>query len=790
MNEATFEVHLASVLERLFPGPLVSQVETQRVFTLRLGHQTFEVNGLAFLFRGRADVILQVSQRPTLMLELKAPGVELTGEDVKQGLSYARLHEPMVPIVVVTNGTTTRLYSTFDGSPIEGETLDEQKLARLLETGARRAAWSREEAVRNLIGGDPTVWASALRAETNRQLEDLEGPVEDLTRPLSKGFRLPRRATAMLAGALVLEKEPALALVGPPLSGKTNVIAELCRRSEHFKIAPLYVDCMESSDLLEEIARALTDSLGATIPRDQVYDWLRLGIGGDEEDRPRLVLILDSLFPRDSAELMKQASQLLTIAGSNFSVLYSLTDGDWDRVRSVPGRMTLSKLGRHAKPVMLYELTDDEVQTARENFYASHRVLLPNSYQCDLTMRQPHSLRLLMSMGDFLHDVPEAIARQMPPIIPVGFLQALWDRTSQVPELRADYLSLARCYIKDTPSRQNNVHLAMIGLGVGAMAFETVQAELSEDTFARLLTQGHIKRVNLLESIVIMPTVPELLSAACVSLLLPMLLERNRLEDPRAAKGALLEWTRSLALGDCVAALILVSLATQDGSLFLDIVRLLMGEEPHEEIKESGDFLLQVPGAELIEMIYDGDSIRIKLPDGTEKEMAWPEDEGPMKLMTDLHPWNILSHLSYSGIAIGPEDAPALLASSIFLLVGKFRSTLRDVGRASHVHTNVIYEHTLPGYGSVPCPSRGIVEPITYSMQFNIQHYGDFMDEFVEEAIEDGDPALLMRLYVAATSLEGITNSDIASQADRVTKSLHEALDSVFKRIHQNGEHI
>jgi DNA-binding phage protein len=75
-------------------------------------------------------------------------------------------------------------------------------------------------------------------------------------------------------------------------------------------------------------------------------------------------------------------------------------------------------------------------------------------------------------------------------------------------------------------------------------------------------------------------------------------------------------------------------------------------------------------------------------------------------------------------------------------------------------------------------------------MQFNIQHYRDFMDEFVEEAIEDGDPALLMRLYVAATSLEGITNSDIASRADRMTQRLHKALDSVFKRIHQNGEHI
>jgi hypothetical protein len=139
---------------------------------------------------------------------------------------------------------------------------------------------------------------------------------------------------------------------------------------------------------------------------------------------------------------------------------------------------------------------------------------------------------------------------------------------------------------------------------------------------------------------------------------------------------------------------------------------------------------------------------------------------------------------------MGPEDAPILLASCIFLHVGKIRSTLRDIGRASHVHNNEIDMHTLPGYGSVPCPRRGIVEPITYSMQFNIQHYGDFMDGFVEEAIEDGDPALLMRLYVAATSLEGITNPEIASRAVRMTKSLHQALESVFERIHEDGGSI
>lgn len=647
MNEATFESRLAGVLERLFPGHLSSQIETQRVFTLRLGHRTFDVNGLDSLVRGRGDVILSLVGKPVLMLELKAPGIELTDADLRQVLTYARLHEPMVPIVAITNGATTRLHSTFDGEPIEDETLDEQKLVRLLQQGARRARYSREEVIKNLIGGDPTVWAAALRAETDRLLDDLDGPIDDLTRPLSRDFRLPRRATAMLAGAFVAENERALALVGPPLSGKTNVIAELCRRSEHFKIAPLYIDCTESSDLLEEIARALTDSLGASIPRDQVYDWLRLGIGEAGSERPRLVLILDSLFPADSMELMKQATQLLTNAGGNFSVLYALTDGDWDRVRGVPGRLTMSKLGRHAKAVILEELTDDEVELAREHLADTLRILLPEPSQFDLTLRQPHTLRLFVSARDFTEKLPEGVVAGLAPVVPSWFLQVLWKRTEKVPELRADYAALARCYVRDEASRRGDIHLGAVSAGVGTMSLKTVEADLSESAFRRLLVQGHIKRVTTSHSVVVVPTVPELLSAASVGVVTEMLLPVGRSEGTSAAKEALFRWTRGLALGDRVAALVLTNLSSEAPELLLEIFRLLMADEPRAEIRESGSFLVPVPGNKVIELMLDSGSVRIRLPDGTEKQMDWPEDEVPMRLMTDTHAWNILSHLAY-----------------------------------------------------------------------------------------------------------------------------------------------
>jgi hypothetical protein len=436
---------------------------------------------------------------------------------------------------------------------------------------------------------------------------------------------------------------------------------------------------------------------------------------------------------------------------------------------------------------VLVELNDDEVETARQNFYAGYRVLLPEPYQFELTLRQPHSLRLLMSMQGGADEMPDGLVERLPPIITTDFLASLWERTSETSELRADYLSLAECYINDALPRQNNVHLSAISMGVGAVSMEAA-AKLPTGVFDRLLSQGHIKRVNLSSSVVVVPTVPELLSAACVHVVLPKVLATAQQGDVAAAKDALLRWTRGLALGDRVAAAILIELVTRDSTLFYRIFELLMADEPREEIKGHGNFLLPMPGGKIIELIYDGETMRMKLPDGTEHEMEWLDDEGPMRFISDVHAWQILSHLSYVGIAVQQEDGLVLLAPWIIMRVGRFRSTLRDVGRASLHHTSSVYEHSLPGYGTVPCPGRGIVEPITYGMQENIKNFGAVMDEVVKEAVEDGDPALLMRLYVAASSLEGIANPEIATRVERMTNEIHTSLDSVFQVIHEEDE--
>ena len=432
MNESSFETHLANSLKKVFPTLMSTRIETQRAFTLRFGHGVLKMDGPAAYATGRADVILHLDNKALVLFELKRPDLALTNDDVSQAISYACVHSPMIPIVVVTNGSDVRIHSSFDRSKIDGRDPGRAAHCNHPSDGTKRATLSREEAIRNLLEGSPSTWREALRVRTAEALAELKGPMEDLTKPLCSDFRFPRRATAVLAGGIAVG-ERSLALVGPPISGKTNVLAELCERSEEFEIAPLYIDCADAEDLLTEIAQALSDSFGTTIPRDKVFDWLRIGIGDVRDGRPRLVLVLDSLVPEESISLRKQAISLLKNVGPNVAILFSLTDTGLERVRNTPGRMTSSKLGRDLKIVPLQELDEDEIDTASRNLYSQTRIALPPGSQFELPMHQPRTIRLMIGMNEHLRDIPDGHYVRLPSIVSYEVLRSSGTIPRQTP---------------------------------------------------------------------------------------------------------------------------------------------------------------------------------------------------------------------------------------------------------------------------------------------------------------------------------------------------------------------
>ena len=98
-TEANFEARLSAVLTHALRFIPPGSIRHQLQFSIRLGHKDVQVDGsVGAVAFGRLDILLVHKDRPLAVLELKRPGLPLDDEDRRQGLSYARLLEPMAPL--------------------------------------------------------------------------------------------------------------------------------------------------------------------------------------------------------------------------------------------------------------------------------------------------------------------------------------------------------------------------------------------------------------------------------------------------------------------------------------------------------------------------------------------------------------------------------------------------------------------------------------------------------------------------------------------------------------------
>lgn len=96
------------------------ELEFEHNFSIQLGRGVYNVrNEMVKIANGRLDILCKLDGKNLFVIELKAEGIEFDEQDRRQGLSYARLLEPMAPYVLVTNGSKSIIYSTITGKDIK-----------------------------------------------------------------------------------------------------------------------------------------------------------------------------------------------------------------------------------------------------------------------------------------------------------------------------------------------------------------------------------------------------------------------------------------------------------------------------------------------------------------------------------------------------------------------------------------------------------------------------------------------------------------------------------------------
>jgi hypothetical protein len=295
MNEAEFEALLSGVLKGAFPFLERSAIRHQLQFRVQLGAKHIEIDGRGYSSRGRLDVLLKHKGKPLAVLELKKPGIALTDSDRLQGLSYARLMDPMPPFVIVTNGKHTSIFQTVGGTIWEPNCENEDALQKLIENSAKIAAQDVQGAIATLLGPTSDVVKRILSSLSSSYVAELTGDWDNHARPFPTGLSFPRKVTRHLLREFA-KAQRFIVLSGPPLIGKSNVLKEFFELSiqGNQTIVLLLEGSAIRQGLFRYIADAFSGELGWNITPEEARYWL-IGIS---KDAPfRLIIALDDANP-------------------------------------------------------------------------------------------------------------------------------------------------------------------------------------------------------------------------------------------------------------------------------------------------------------------------------------------------------------------------------------------------------------------------------------------------------------------------------------------------------------
>jgi len=771
VNEATLEARVNAEIQKHFPSIANLKITHQKYLTLRLGHRSdIKIGGLVQAkATGRLDVLLSYEEKPLAILELKDPGISLTEDDRDQGLSYAKLLNPQAPLVIVSNGSEVKFYQTFDGKNWNPMTRDEEAVRALFSHALSSAADQRREAIQLLMGKQPYVWKALFQKYTELTLNQLEGAVDDYTHPLTKDFVIERSIVSEVTDSLI-NGDSLLVLIGPPLSGKTNVLAQVCRANHSDKLIPIYIDTRDTSyGIFRHIANQFTRELYVQVEQAEIRQWI---LHGMQSLIGRFVIIIDGWTTDVIGTLKEDIDELVNLlqAEQPLSVLLAMDDTAFTEVKSIPGRPTCSAIGRNAKVIELNPISDNEFESVCSIFYDQFSTCFHHGAQLNLDLRIPRFLRLIASSanqteGQDYIDKDDRQIKVIPSVTSFLIFES-WNQYISHPELEGFFQDLAKAYISDKGNRLGDPKLTLMSHGKGHVVLATAEKVLGHEKITTLLSQGHIGIVRGPNGkILVLPKIPEFLAAGASYVISNDCLTLYEKKGFNDAYNNLIENSESFPYGDLVAAKAILEIYKINYRLANDIVFRLLKDEPEQSHLSEGSRALM--------FFEDVGEVNVFFGKGTNE-----------LIIGNTHPWNILSQISsYAIRAVEDSVDPQLM---ILATVGSYPEILIRPYPAPIKQTPGFHVHDISEHGSVLCHKSGIIEPITFAMQCGFYQVPKDMLRLCLFAEESNLFFLAHRLNMAALSVETCVDKDVTDASEKAQKILRPIVRDLIETVHVN----
>lgn len=772
-NEATLESNVNKVLNNLFPKLNQIDFEHQKTFTVQIGHHSLSIDTEhQHKVGARLDILIRHQQRNFVIIELKHPREALSEKDKKQGISYARLLTPIPPLVIVSNGSDSIFYNTFTEEEWMPDTLDAVKVKSLFKQGLTISALSMDEAVKYIVGGNPDLWEKIIAESTSDNLEEQIGECSEFTYPIASGFSLKREITDRLLSEV--NEHKVIALLGSPLSGKTNVLQQFCQSclsEDNTSVIPWYLDGSECSNgILQFIANELSRKLFTATTQDDVRGWFMHSL--TQRLKKKIVIVIDhfkydenSKVTTDIIELLQQMHHHKT-----FSIIVAMDTSSYHLMSNVTGTHRKRNFGRMSiKLELSNELSNQEFEWAIATFQEKYYAKFHEGAVRNRELRIPYTLRVIacqLSRGIKTEPLNPEKYHMLPSFKTFNDLIFCWKNFIAQTQLREDYVKLAKAFISDSVNRKGDIGLMLLSYGYGRITFGHTHKELGNEVYNRLKNQGHIEEWDWKhgEEPLVISKFPDAFSAAGAIAIYRECKELYKANRKEETFETLLNSSELFPGGDKVAAYAAYLLSNEfNFEYFLrEFISYSIAKPPVVEKADStnNQYSLLIPQTNIV--IY-------KIPAD-----FFEEDES--YVTSNRFPWLVISQVAF--LPLGDENESRDCQLEILEIVGSYPKVFLRNELINWKNSGGLPVHDVKG-GSYLCGEAGIVEPITFAMQSCFYEMPQQMLRLCEKAILDNNKFLAFRLTLAAKSVLRSSDEMVSFSANEAIEILKEVVYSM-----------
>jgi hypothetical protein len=760
INEATLEARIDQVLRTVFGGFTEMGIQHQRSFSIRFGHHEVTVDleePSQRPTRAIFDILLTLEGKNVVLLELKREGLDITTEDIDQGISYARLTHPITPLTLISNGSKNLFFNTYTKEKIDTEQINLNLIQRVTDSSFALALNDFKQAVSTLLNNDPSIFAKVINGITAMKFDLMKGAIGDFGKPICDQFLIQRELLKKI-DVNVLAGSPLIGILGHAFSGKTIILYEYFqfKRSAHDFL--LYIDGADHNySIFQQLANHFSEQTKLQVTRDKVREWLSRSLTSGQQ--ARFYLLVDNFNDEIPEAIKEEIIELIDIFnGINHCTIYTVDEYNYKQITFLRNRRQKSIIGQKSKILQIEELNDQEYNEARDllfkNFFTSIQVGGHHTPE----YREPRILRRMAEI--YGSDMEDGKYHRIIAVPDVDHLYTFAGNKIYTEEVKELYLKIATCFIHEHEIRKNNTDLQIAASGNGAISAEGFKKHFPDD-YAQLTQSSFIILRRFRDgSLVIFPKIPELLAKCLIKAISNQIVNLSKSsKDHREIYDTFIELCLPSPFADLVGAGVLIRLGRgKDIITFSHIVEQLQQEPPIYETISKGTRTL----------MYDEKIGHMQI--NFEDDM----DEGGF--ISNFLPYAILSQLCRYPVGLVDNEEYDILAFHLSMMytVGSNALILRRADARSLTNMKPLEQFDLNGIGQLVSGREGVVEPFVQSLQQCFLDIPNYIEKLWERAFEETNFPLLWRIYIGLRDMFTITDSEIAEKAKKYVRALNE----------------